>query len=59
VWGEGGPLEVDTPEAFVAACQALDPASAQRARHDVRRAVATSPTVGSVAAQMSSFLAGL
>lgn len=59
VWREGGPVEVDTPEAFVAACQALDPAAAQRARHDVQRAVATSPTVDSVAAQMRSFLAAL
>jgi hypothetical protein len=59
VWGEGGPLEADTPEAFVAACQALDPAAAQRSRHDVQRAVASSPTVGSVASQMRAFLAGL
>jgi hypothetical protein len=59
VWSEGGPLEADTPEAFVAACQALDPVAAQRSRDDVRRAVATSPTVQSVAAQMRSFLAEL
>lgn len=59
VWGEGGPLEADTPEAFVAACEALDPPAAQRSRDDVRRAVATSPTVESVAVQMRSFLAGL
>jgi hypothetical protein len=59
VWGEGGPLEVDTPEAFVAACEALDPPAAQRSRDDVRRAVATSPTVESVAAGMRAFLAGL
>lgn len=59
VWGEGGPLEVDTPEAFVEACQALDPAAAQRSRQAVQRAVATSPTVGSVADQMRIFLAGL
>ncbi len=59
VWGEGGPVEVDTPEAFVAACQALDPAAAQRSRRDVQRAVATSPTVESVAARMRAFLAGL
>lgn len=59
VWGEGGPVEVDTPEAFVAACHALDPPAARRSRHDVQRAVATSPTVESVAAQMRAFLAGL
>jgi hypothetical protein len=52
-------VEVDTPQAFVAACQALDPAAAQRSRGDVQRAVATSPTVPSVAAQMRAFLAGL
>lgn len=59
VWDEGGPLEADTPEAFVAACAALDPPAAQRSRDAVRRAVATSPTVASVAAQMRSFLADL
>lgn len=58
-WGEGGPVEVDTAEAFVAACQALDPGAAQRSRRDVQRAVATSPTVESVASQMRAFLAGL
>ena len=59
VWGEGGPLEADTPESFVAACQALDSAVAQRSRRDVQCAVATSPTVESVAAQMRAFLAEL
>ena len=59
VWGEGGPLEVDTPETFVAACQALDATAAQRSRHDVQRAVATSPAVDSVASQMRAFLAGV
>jgi hypothetical protein len=59
LWREGGPLEVETPEAFVAACQALDPAGAAQSRRDVQRAVATSPTVGSVAAEMRAFLAKL
>ena len=59
LWGAGGPLEADTPEALVAACEALGPEAAERSRHDVRRAVATSPTVPSVAGQMRSFLAGL
>ena len=59
VWDEGGPLEADTPEAFVAACQALNPGAAAQSRNDVQRAVTTSPTVGSVAAQMRAFLAGL
>ena len=59
VWGERGPQEVDTPEAFVAACEALGPEAAERLRHDVRRAVEASPTVALVAAQMRSFLAKL
>lgn len=59
VWREGGPLEAGTPEAFVGACQSLDPTAAQRLRQDVSRAVASSPTVPSVAAQMKTFLAGL
>lgn len=58
VWGEGGPLEADTPEAFVIACRSLDPTAAERLRREVQRAVASSPTVASVAAQMRSFLAG-
>lgn len=58
VWREGGPLEADTPEAFVAACRSLEPAEAERQRREVQRAVASSPTVASVAAQMRSFLAG-
>ena len=38
VWEEGGPLEAATPEAFVAACQALDPAAARRSpRRTARR----------------------
>jgi glycosyltransferase involved in cell wall biosynthesis len=59
VWGEGELVEADTPEAFVDACQALDPVACQRLRKDVQRAARSSPTVASVAEQMSSFLGSL
>jgi len=59
VWREGGPLEADTAEAFVAACRSLDPATAEKARQDVICAVASSPTIDSVATLMRSFLAKL
>lgn len=59
VWEEGGLLEADTPEAFVAACQGLGEAEAQRLRRDVQRAARSSPTVASVASQMRSLLSSL
>ena len=59
VWQEGGPLEADTAEAFVAACRSLDPAMARKVQQDVVRAVASAPTVGTVAKQMRGFLGGL
>jgi Glycosyl transferases group 1 len=59
VWEEGGLLQADTPEAFVAACQGLDEAEVQRLRRDVQRAARSSPTVDSVASQMRSFLGSL
>jgi hypothetical protein len=59
VWREGGPLEADDPAAFVAACRSLTMETAGRIRADVRRAVATSPTVGSVTAEMRAFLESL
>jgi hypothetical protein len=59
VWSEGRALEADTPEAFVAACRSLDPATAQKVRQDVIRAVESSPTLETVAARMRDFLASL